>query len=107
MSVPRLRRNLTGVVTTGNGSARIDTTLAEEIAQEALATAQEALKAAKSISEAADKVLDLDDRLNAEIARSSLKDIEHSDEILKLSNVNNLQIMFLDNLNSEELWLDK
>ena len=106
MSVPRLRRNLTGVVTTGNVSARIDTTLAEELAQEAVETAQEALKTAKAISDAAEKILDLDDRLNAEIARSSLVDIEHDHKISELNNVNNLKITFLDNPSSEELWKD-
>jgi hypothetical protein len=104
MSVPRLRRNITGVVSTGNGSARIDSTMAEEIASEALKTAQEALEAAKTLESAAAIASALNNKLEAEILRSKGVDKEQEALIEKLAAASSLNITFLDNIDPDTLW---
>ena len=104
MSVPRLRRNITGVVSTGNGSARIDSTMAEEIASEALKTAQEALEAAKTLESAAAIASTLNSKLESEILRSKGVDKEQEALIEKLAAASSLNITFLDNIDPDTLW---
>lgn len=96
-------QRLTGVVSTGNGSANIDSTLAEKIAESALETAEEALKVVKNLETAADQIITFNNKLEAEITRSTTLDKEHRTDIDNLS-ANAIQVEFLDNLSSEELW---
>lgn len=104
MSVPRLRRNLTGVVSTGNGAARLDSVMAEEIASEALKTAQEALSAAKTLESAASIASALNSKLESEILRSKGVDKEQEALIEKLAAASSLNITFLDNIDPDTLW---
>jgi hypothetical protein len=104
MSVPRLRRNITGVVSTGNGSARIDSTMAEEIASEALKTAQEALEAAKTLESAAAIASTLNNKLEAEILRSKGVDAQQEQRIDQLATLSPINIKFIDNIDPDILW---
>lgn len=76
--------NIKGVTSSGNGSARIYASEAEKKAEEALKKAEEALNAATNLNDASKLVLELNDKLDAEIQRSTLKDAEHSTEIAEL-----------------------
>ena len=81
----RLTKNtLTGVTNSGSNSARIYASEAEKKANEALAKAEEALKATTNFNEATTLVKELNNKLDAEIKRSTLKDAEHSTELAEL-----------------------
>ena len=99
------KTTVTGVTNTGNNSARIFASEAEKKATEALLKAEEALKAVANGTGSAEllaKIKDLTDRLEAEIARSTLRDDEHSGEISNL--VDSLEVVDSEEINiwSEE-----
>lgn len=92
----RLKRtNLTAVTSSGNGSARIYASEAEKKAEEALKKAEEALNAATNLNDASKLVLELDNKLDAEIKRSTLKDAEHSTELAELK-MEDTNIVFIE-----------
>ena len=103
----RLTKNtLTGVTSSGNGSARIYATEAEKKAEEALKKAEEALEAATNLNEATTLAKELSNKLDAEIQRSTQADAEHSEQIENIDtkiNNNNFTIEFVD-LTTESLW---
>jgi hypothetical protein len=78
------KTTITGVTNSGSNSARIYASEAEKKATEALAKAEEALNAATNLNDASKLVLELNDKLDAEIQRSTLKDAEHSTDIAEL-----------------------
>lgn len=102
----RLKRtNLTAVTSSGNGSARIYATEAEKKAEEALKKAEEALEAATNLNEAATLTKELNNKLDAEIQRSTQVDAEHSEQLENIDNkiINNFTIEFVD-ITTESLW---
>lgn len=101
----RLTKNtLTGVTNSGSNSARIHASEAEKKANEALAKAEEALKATTNFNEATILVKELNNKLDAEIKRSTQVDTEHSEQLENIENkINNFAIEFVD-LTTESLW---
>ena len=103
------RTTLTGSISSGSGSARLDATVAEKKAAEALAKAKEALELASSItggnvSELQTQVQGLSERLTAEIDRSTKQDATHTEQLENI-NTNKIQIIF-EEVSSEDLWGD-
>lgn len=96
------RPNITAVISSGNGSARLDATIAEQKAEEALKKAEEALAMTNDLDKAAQLVNTLNDKLDAEITRSKAQDEVHAEKIQTLSN-QNFEISFED-IDPDELW---
>lgn len=95
----RLTRNtVTGVTNTGNNSARIYASEAEKKALEALAIANEALKATESLDNS--KIVELEQKLNNEIARSTTRDNVHTLQIKDLAENNT--IIFVENISDDD-----
>ena len=98
------KTTITGVTNSGSNSARIYASEAEKKATEALAKAEEALKAATDLNEAATLTKELNNRLDAEIQRSTQVDAEHSEQLENINNkINNFTIEFVD-VPAESLW---
>ena len=82
------RKNVTGIISTGSGSARIDATIAEQKAEEALQKAKEALAALRAANidgaiSIADDLKEVKQKLEDEINRSKTKDGQH-DELIQV-----------------------
>ena len=76
------RKNVTGIISNGSGSARIDATIAEQKAEEALQKAKEALAALRAANidgaiSIADDLKEFKQKLEDEINRSMTKDDQH------------------------------
>jgi hypothetical protein len=84
------RQNITGIISNGSGSARIDATIAEQKAEEALQKAKEALAALRAANidvaiSISDDLKEVKQALADEIGRSMRKDDQHDELIQPLT----------------------
>jgi hypothetical protein len=119
-TTPRLsNKTLKGVISTGNGSTRLDAQEAAEMAQEALLLAKQAVDATAGIKNdtaTLSKVVALETKLkkiNSDISGLKQQDIQHTADIQEIKNGTNIPpelgqsdftITFVDNISSDDLW---
>ena len=99
----RLTRNtVTGIINISSNNARIYASEAEKKALEALAKAEEALKATEALDNS--KIIELEQKLDNEITRSTEQDNVHTLQIKDL--VENNTIVFVENISddNENFW---
>jgi hypothetical protein len=109
------RKNIIATVNSGSGSARIDATIAEQKATEALAKIVQLQQTLASLGDTT-TITNLTNKLNDEIKRAKKADEEQIDlleehakliEEILTSNPNekpDFSITFLDNITEKELW---